>query len=944
MKKTLLLILGAITLFSCSPKQIENTENGAIIRLSQPMPNGAKLVQISFETEKIVRVRATANMKFSKDSSLMAWDKPKVKVKVGFVQNGDTVTLTSSQVKVKVLTTTGKIGFFDANGNEMLTESENGKSFTPIEVEGKKFWSIRQVFESPANEAFFGLGQHQDGYMNYKGKDVDLFQYNTKVSVPFVISSRHYGILWDNYSQSKFGDSREYAQVSQFTLYNKDGKIGGLTATYKSATDTSKIFVSQEEKEINYEFLPDLKKVPAMFPMGQGIVDWRGYIASDTTGEHKFRFYSAGYAKVWVDGKLVIDRWRQCWNASALYFTLKMEKGKKYPVKIEWNPDGGESYISLRALKPMAAGEQDKLSLYSEVAKQIDYYFIQGQTPDEIISGYRTLTGAAPIMPKWALGFWQSRERYKTQDELLEVIEQYRKRNIPFDNIVLDWNYWPVDQWGSHEFDTTRFPDAEGMIKKVHEQNAHLMISVWAKFYEGIENYKKLDEKGFLYKKNIEEGRKDWIYPGYHSTFYDAMNPQARKMFWDMMSVKLFAKGIDAWWMDASEPDIHSNLPPADRKAFMNPTALGPGAQYFNAFPLCNAKGIYEGQRSEKPDQRVFILTRSAYAGQQRYAAATWSGDIGSRWDELQRQIPAGLNFCISGIPYWTTDIGGFAVEKRFEHAQGALLEEWREMMARWVQYGAFCPLFRIHGQFPYREIYNIAPENHPAYKAMVATDILRYRLMPYIYTLASKVYFENYTIMRPMVMDFPTDTIVYTIANQFMFGPAFMVCPVTEYKARAREVYMPASTVWYDWFTGKQIKGGQTIKAPAPYENIPIFVKAGSIVPVGSPVQYAMQKDENPVTLLVYAGANGKFSLYNDEGINYNYEKGQFENIDITYSDKEATLTFAKRVGSYSGMPASRKFNVVLISENKPYNIGQKLINPIEVEYIGDELKISLK
>ena len=330
-------------------------------------------------------------------------------------------------------------------------------------------------------------------------------------------------------------------------------------------------------------------------------------------------------------------------------------------------------------------------------------------------------------MPKWAMGFWQSRERYKTQAELLGVVDEYRKRNIPLDNIILDWSYWPKDAWGSHDFDTERFPDAKGMMDSVHAKDAHIMISVWPKFYYTTDNYKAFDEKGWMFNRAVKDSIRDWISPGYIGGFYDAYSEGARKLFWDQLNEKLYSKGIDAWWMDASEPDILSNASMQYRKELMTPTALGPSVEYFNAYALVNAQGIYEGQRSTNPNNRVFLLTRSGFAGLQRYSTATWSGDIGTRWEDMKAQISAGLNFAMSGIPYWTMDIGGFCVEKRYENAKEGSedMKEWRELNARWFQFGAFCPLFRSHGQYPYREIYNIAPEGHPAYNSMVHLSLI---------------------------------------------------------------------------------------------------------------------------------------------------------------------------------------------------------------------------
>jgi alpha-D-xyloside xylohydrolase len=932
----------SFSLISCKDNEVKQNGQEIIFSLNPKKANGARLMKINFCNEKIVHVTVSPEKKFSNDTSLMVLRQSIEPVKINLERQGDTIYINSSKLKVKVILPKGTVTFYDSAGNLILSEYQKGKKFSPETVEEKNFYSIQQIFDSPNDEAFYGLGQHQDGWMNYKGKDVELYQYNTKVSIPFVLSSKKYGILWDNYSMSKFGDSRDYASISTLKLFNDSLKEGGLSARYVSKDDTNKVIVTRNENDITYEYLTDLYKFPKNIALDKIIVKYNGYIQSDTDGVHKFKLYSAGYIKLWLNGKLVIDRWREAWNPTPNYFTLAMQKGVKYPVKIEWCPDGGESYLGFRALKPLPDNLQEKLSIYSEVAHQIDYYFIKGENPDDVIKGYRFLTGKAPIMPKWALGFWQSRERYKTQDELLGVVAEYRKRNIPFDNIVLDWFYWPQDKWGSQEFDTTRFPDPAGMINKLHnEYNAHIMISVWGKFYEGIKNYQLMDEKGYLYKDNIKKGRKDWVYPGYHNTFYDAMNPGARRMFWDLIRDNLFSKGVDAWWMDASEPDIHSNLPPEERKAFMNPTALGPGAQYFNAYPLCNAKGIYEGQRTTKPDQRVFILTRSAYAGQQRYAAATWSGDIGARWEELRYQIPAGLNFCISGIPYWTTDIGGFAVERKYENAQGQLLEEWRERYTRWFQYGAFCPLFRVHGQYPYREVYNISPEGHKAYNSMVNFIKIRYRLMPYIYSLAAMVYFDDYTIMRPLVMDFLTDTAVYNLNDEFMFGPSILVCPVYEPDQNKKEIYLPKSNGWYDFFTGEFYKSNQSIVANTPYEHIPIYIKAGSIVPVGPVIQYALQQSKEPVTLFVYTGADANFYLYYDDGVSYQYEKGKYVKIPLHYSEKDKKLVLEKPLGEMKTFFDRLQFKVVFISPEQKKSLFDNKIAKI-VEYSGNEIVVS--
>ena len=385
----------------------------------------------------------------------------------------------------------------------------------------------------------------------------------------------------------------------------------------------------------------------------------------------------------------------------------------------------------------------------------------------------------------------------------------------------------------------------------------------------------------------------------------------------DRMKDHLYIHGFDAWWMDASEPDILSNASIEYRKKLSTPTALGPSTKYFNTYALLNAQGIYEGQRDADPDRRVFLLTRSGFAGLQRYSTATWSGDIGTRWEDMKAQISAGLNFALSGIPYWTFDIGGFCVENRYTRAaEGSEdLREWRELNTRWFQFGAFCPLFRSHGQYPYREIFNISPAGTPAYKSMVYYNKLRYRLMPYIYSLAGMTWFNDYTIMRAMVMDFGSEAAVRSIGDQYMFGPSILVAPVYEYKARDRKVYFPSACGWYEFYSGQFIPGGRYLDVSAPYERLPLFVREGSIIPFGPEIEYTSQKPADPVTLFVYTGRNASFTLYEDEGVNYGYERGECTFIPFNYDEASGELTIGERQGQYPGMLRDRTFNIIWVT-----------------------------
>lgn len=937
--------LFAISCAESAKDAYKRTDNGIIVFPEQAKTGDARAVKLQVVTDDIIRVAATPENRFPERESLIIIPQKQNNVHFELVEKNDILELTTAKIKAKIALSTGEVGFYTLNDKPLLEEEKgNSKTFEPISADGFDGYSFRQVFNSPDDEAFYGLGQHQSDEWNYKGKNEELYQYNTKVSVPFVLSNKNYGILWDNYSLTRFGNPKDYSPMNKnFKLYEEDGKAGGLTATYTTAQGT--VFAERKEAEIVYESLSDLGKFPAGFPFYNSKIEWKGQIEAKESGTYYFRLYYAGYTKVYVGGEEVVpERWRTAWNPNVYKFKVDLKKGEKVPFRIDWKPDGGESYLGLRAMAPRPEAEQKKLSLWSEMGQEMDYYFIHGENMDEIISGYRQLTGKATILPHWAYGFWQSRERYKTQEEIVNTLKEFRQRRIPIDNIVQDWSYWKEDDWGSHEFDPARFPDPQKMIDDIHAMNARIMISVWPKFYASTKNFKELDAKGYIYQQAIEDSIRDWISSGYLGSFYDPYSREARDIFWRQMKDNLYQYGIDAWWMDASEPDIQSNASLEYRKKLSTPTAIGSSTEYFNTYSLLNADAIYNGQRAAAPDKRVFLLTRSGFAGLQRYATATWSGDIGTRWEDMKAQITAGMNFALSGIPYWTMDIGGFCVEKRYETAKEGSpdMEEWRELNTRWYQFGAFVPLFRSHGQYPYREAFHIAPESHKAYQSIVHYTRLRYRLMPYIYSLAGHIYFDDYTMMRALVMDFAADKKVENIDDQYLFGPSLMVCPVVEYKAREREVYLPAGASWYNANTGDFFEGGQSITAAAPYETMPLFIKAGSILPIGPEIEYTGQKPDAPLKIIVYKGAEGSFKLYEDEGINYNYEQDKYSFIPFHWDDKAEMLTIGEREGDFEGMLQSRTFEIVFADNSGNATFDFDKLKGKTVEYSGRKIEIT--
>ena len=926
--------------------EFERTAEGVIVT---PAEGPAKRVRIQAMSDRIVHVTAVPGESLDLPPSLMVIATPTATPTFKVESNDDAVTLKTRQTTVQVSLATGVVSFRDAKGNEILAERDRG-GFEPVVIEGKNFFTIRQQFNPGTDEAFYGLGQHQNAQMNLNGEDVVLAQHNMDVAVPFVVSTRNYGVLWDNYSITRFGDPRPYGLASRdLKIFDADGKEGGFTARY--AID-GEVKVTRIEKDINYQFIKDLATWPdnllaedksnttgmRNIAPNQTVV-WEGKVETTNSGQHRFRLFASSYFKLFVDDQLVLDGWRQNWNAWYHNVDVDMQAGKPVALRLEWTPENG--HIALLHNDPLPAPDRHSLSFASDVAHAIDYYYIGGDDLDQVISGYRQLTGKSVLLPNWAYGFWQSRQRYETQDQLLGVVREYRKRGLPLDNIVQDWFYWREDDWGSHRFDPTRFPDPKKMIDDIHGMNARFMISVWPKFYPTTDNYKELDARGFMYHGNIEAGARDWVGKGYASSFYDPYSEEARKLYWRQVQENLGVLGGDAWWIDASEPDPHSNLDLDEIKRRIGPTAMGPAAQFFNSYPLVHTEAVYEGARGAQPDTRVFILTRSAYGGQQRNAVAVWSGDIASRWADLYNQISAGVNFSLSGIPNWSFDIGGFALESRYQNPNAADLAEWRELNLRWFQFGAFVPIFRAHGEFPYREIYHLAPAGSEVYESLAWYDRLRYRLMPYVYTLGADTYHRDSTMMRGLVMDFPQDLTARNVKDQYLFGPAFLVSPVYEYGARERQVYLPAGVRWYDFYNGAVHEGGRTITAAAPLNRMPLFVKAGSIVPIGPAIEYTGQKPDAPLTLLVYTGRNGEFDLYEDDGVTYGYERGAFSRIPLHYDDATGTLTIDGRSGEFPGMVANRTFNVRWIAADdvRPLDFEAKADH--SVEYSGKEVVI---
>jgi alpha-D-xyloside xylohydrolase len=921
------------------------------------VPVGDSFLKVEIRADGIVRVAYAKDRAIFLRPSLAVEPRRDPTPTWGLTTESCVATLATAKLKVRVDLSTGAVSFLDFTGQSILAEKAGGRTLAPAEVQGVPTWHARQKWEPNADESLYGLGQNQLGLVDLKGYDLDLWQHNGSVVVPFLVSSRGYGILWDNPSYTRFGDLRPFEPIPGTQLIDTAGHPGGLTGSYYADDAFGRRVAERVDGRIDIlpagRFMTNAAIHPDLPPRGPISVRWAGSVAPEGSGDYQFQTYSDGGLKLWVDGRLVADHWRQGWLPWYDLARVRLEAGRRYAIKLEWTCDDRPPVVQLRWKTPAA---DPATSLWSEVGEAVDYYFVYGPELDRVVAGYRRITGEAPMMPQWVFGLWQSRQRYKTAQESLDVVKGFRSRGIPFDNIVQDWFYWKEDAWGSHQFDPARFSDPAGWIQAIHEQHARLMISVWPKFYPGTENFEAMQARGFLYERTLKEKTRDWV--RYPYTFYDAFNSEARQLFWSQMNRELFRKGVDAWWLDATEPDLTPAPTLNGQRDYMNPTALGPGSRVLNAFSLENAGAVYDGQRAAAPDQRVFILTRSGFAGQQRYAAAVWSGDTSSTWTALAKQVQAGLSFSLSGMPYWTMDVGGFSVPGRFapvrDHTSSgepifgepttANAEDWRELNTRWFQFGTFTPLLRVHGEYPYREMWQFGGEKSPAYEAQLKFDRLHYRMLPYLYSLAGTVTHDGGTIMRALVMDFRTDATARAITDEYLFGPALLVSPVTVPQARSRQVYLPSATGWYDFWTGAFLTGSQTIEAAAPYDSIPVFARAGAIVPFGPELQYTAEKPADPITLYVYAGADGAFTLYEDDGLTYGYEKGAFARIPIRWNDSAQTLTIGQRGGSFPGMLGERTFQVVMVSKTKPAGFSFAPAVDRTVHYHGEAVEVSLK
>ena len=787
--------------------------------------------------------------------------------------NEKQIELKTAGMKVLVDKQNGNLSFYDKKGGLLLKETPYSRFLKPSVKMGEPSYNAQVSFDSPTDEALFGMGQFQDGQFNLRNVPRDLVQLNTQVSLPFYYSSKGYGLLWHQYGETRFNLPHDTIAL------NKVIKTDTTTKMVDATTDAGTKKIKLTSQTYNGNFNID-KKGRYVFFLNYGNMENKHWLV--------------------IDGNKLIEQ-SNTWLPYAASAIAELEMGS-HTVEVI-SKDKNNPVLTFQIV-------ENTTKLESPNAKLLDYTVFAGPDADTIISSFRNLSGKVPMLPEHAFGFWQCKERYKSSTELINSVAEFRKRQIPLDIIVQDWQYWGKYGWGAIKFDENYYPDPKGMMDSIHQMNAHLSISVW-------ERVNKKSDVGKAYEAN------NLYLP--NEEVVDMLNPKLRQAHWDNMNKAMFQKGIDGWWMDAVEPE--------NDKMHNTKCYFGAGDFFRNTFPLHVSQAIYEGQRKVTSDKRVNNLTRCAFLGQQRYGSIVWSGDVGSTWDAFRRQVNAGLGYCITGQPFFTTDIGGFFRPKATQYTDPA----YHEILIRWFQYGTFNPILRIHGYQTNTELWNFGDTVLADCKKMID---LRYRLIPYIYSTSWQVSKNNATMMKPLPMDFRTDTAVYNKNMQFMFGNSFLVSPVVMATNSTFPVYLPKSVNWVDFYTGKTYHGGQTIQADAPLDKIPLFVRAGSIVPIGKLMQYVGEKQEDTLEIRIYTGANAKFTLYEDEGDNYNYEKGKYATISFSWNESTKTLSVGNREGVYKGMLDKRVFNLVLVNEKNGIGIGSSQPSKV-VGYNGKSIQI---
>ena len=829
----------------------------------EPIANGVLVhstpaaVRIEVCSERVIHV--VAGETHNKPAVVPVVIRPCSGAAFSITSDKGSVQIHTSALQVTIDRKTGSVRFLSADGASILSEApDNGAMMSSQGQEGAARGVERHFALSPG-EALYGLGQHQEGFFNLRDIPIRLLQANTDIAVPFLVSTKGYGLLWNNASLTDFNPTTKTIQLDE------TGK-----GTFQSGPE--------------------------------GVY---GFLLS---GNLRNRL------RLSIDDTRLIDI-DNMWVPSSAGAKTRLAANKSYRIQAE---TGGETTLSVRM-------PSDGMGFRSDSGQAIDYYFMFGPQPSQVVAEYREFTGAAPLLPRWAYGFWQCRERYASQQQILDTATEFRKRKIPVDVFVQDWQYWGKYGWNAMRFDESAYPDPAAMMSALHRQDLHLVISVWAKFGAETEVNRQMERAHLLLTSDASTAE-----PGEaneHENWADLFSPATQKEFWSQLDRGLFRFGLDGWWLDASEPEgdpLKNDV-----------TYLGPGKTVRNAFPLFETSAVYDGQRAADQNKRVVILSRSAYAGQQRNASISWSGDISANWETLRRQIPAGLSFGVSGFPYWTTDIGGF-----FRPADQYTSAAYHELLIRWFEYGAFCPIFRIHGYRSETEMWKYGPEVE---RILTEYDQLRYRLLPYIYSSAWGVTNRGEVLMKALPFVFPSDLTVRDIGDQFLFGDALLVNPVTQPDAIKRNVVLPAGGNWVDFWTGERYKGGQTVAVDAPLDRMPILVKEGSIVPVGPIVQSAAEAAD-PLEIRVYSGKDADFELYEDSGDGYAYEHSAYSTVRLHWNDRLHELTIADRVGKFPEMRANRAIQIVLVGSGRGVGLSADSQTGRIVTYGGRKITVHIR
>lgn len=832
---TVLLVIlgGAIPLSVWATNETIKLPNGLVMEVSVPCDNAFRVVikpENSVLTKSEVLLTKEAIVSYTRSES-----------NNGFI-------LQAKEARLEINKRDFALTLYDKSGKVVAKEVISKRLCTPTEVRGEHTLLTQVGFETANDEYIFGLGQFQDGLLNLRGVTRRLTQVNTQIALPYYYSSKGYSVLWLNTGLTNYNPANAKVLLNDRSV-EAVSQIVEVTSTEGTVKEKRTLGVFKGKFPVhqagNYAILLDVGRKMAR----------KHYVE--------------------IDGKPVIDM-TNYWLPPTAAVNVQLSEGEHtVVVKGEASDD---PVVFYKEVEPMSV-------FSSPVSEAIDMVLFAGSA-DACIASYRQMTGAAPMPPLWALGYIHCRERYNTQQELLENAKEFRDRNIPLDLIVQDWMYWGKLHWNAMQFDSDNYPNPKGMVDSLHNMNMRLMVSVWSKI-----DPKSVAGKQFA-SENLYIPNTSWV---------DFFNPKARELYWSYFTNGLVSKGIDAWWQDATEPE-NDDLLGRD-------TYAGKGEKVRLIYPMMVNKTVYEGLRHDQPLKRPFILTRSAFLGQQRYGTATWSGDVGSGWKDFKYQIPAGLNLCITGQPYWTTDAGGFFRPEKEQYTDA----NFQEIFLRWMQFSTFSPLMRNHGYKSKTEMWRYSGNTMAVSQQYIK---LRYRLLPYIYSQAANITFNHSTIMRPLVMDFAHDPKAMQQSFSYMFGPAFLVSPVTESKPKSWKVYLPNGTQWYDFWTGTRYEGGRTVEAAAPIEQIPLFVKAGSIVPMAiGDQQYAQTAKQQEIR--IYEGANGEFTLYEDAATTNAYEQGEYTKTELHWDNRNKILRIDDRRGTFKGMTNRYEFNIVLVSES---------------------------